>query len=99
MIIYGNEIRMGSQKEFIQSKKNEVNFYEVKEIFDDPLRISFLDERFSYFEERWISVVQTTKRKLVVTAHLYFDENEEEVIRIISAREATINEREQYEKI
>lgn len=88
-----------SKKNLSNQKKHGVKFEEAREIFDDPLHISFLDERFSYFEERWISVGQTTSRKLVVTAHLYFDENDEEVIRIISAREATIHEREQYEKI
>ncbi len=88
-----------SKKNLSNQKKHGVKFEEAREIFDDPLHISFLDERFNYFEERWISVGQTISKKLVVTAHLYFDENGDEGIRIISAREATIHEREQYEKI
>lgn len=86
-------------KNLANQKKHKVSFDEAKEIFEDPLHLSFLDERFSYFEERWISIGQSFSRKLLVSAHLYFDENNEEVIRIISAREATAHEREQYEKI
>ena len=41
------------------TKKNEANktkhgicFEKAKEIFNDPLTLSFLDERFHYLEER-----------------------------------------------
>ncbi len=78
-------------------RKHGVSFEEAREVFDDPLHIAMLDERFSYFEERWITIGRTKTRRLVVAAHLYFDSEAEEVIRIISAREATLNERKQYE--
>ena len=78
-------------------KKHGVSFEEAREVFDDPLHLSILDHRFSYFEERWITVGQTVQRRVVVVANLYFDDNGEEVVRIISAREATANERRQYE--
>jgi len=78
-------------------KKHGVSFEEAREVFDDPLHLSILDHRFSYFEERWITVGQTVQRRVVVVANLYFDDDGEEVVRIISAREATANERRQYE--
>ena len=78
-------------------KKHKVSFEEAREVFDDPLHISLLDKRFSYFEERWISIGQTKTYRLLVVANLFFDENNEEVIRIISARKATKQEQEQYE--
>ncbi len=78
-------------------KKHGISFEEAKEIFFDPLHISILDERFNYFEERWITIGESKKNKLIVTANLTFDENGGEVIRIISAREATAKERKQYE--
>lgn len=78
--------------------KHGISFEEAVQIFDDPLHISILDKRFSYFEERWITIGQIKDNKLVVTVNLYFDNNDEEVIRIISARKATANERNQYEK-
>ena len=77
-------------------KKHGVSFEEARQIFNDPLHLSVLDERFSYFEERWITVGQTSVRQILVVVNLFFDENGEEVIRIISAREATKNERNQY---
>ena len=84
-------------KNRLNIKKHKISFNEAREIFDDPLHISFLDERFSYFEERWISIGQSKKHKLIVAANLYFDDDGEEIIRIISAREASVYERKQYE--
>lgn len=77
--------------------KHGVSFEEAREVFDDPLHLSVLDFRFNYFEERWITIGETKNRRLLVVANLYFDDQGEEVIRIISAREATSNERKQYE--
>ena len=78
-------------------RKHGVSFEEACEVFDDPLHIALLDQRFNYFEEHWITIGKASRAKLVVAAHLYFDAQGEEVIRIISAREATTNERKQYE--
>jgi uncharacterized DUF497 family protein len=88
-----------NDKNQANKKKHHVSFEEAREVFDDPLQIALLDKRFSYFEERWITVGQTSKHRLLVVANLFFDENNEEVIRIISAREATIHEQRQYETI
>ncbi|MBI9101293.1 MAG: BrnT family toxin [Spirochaetales bacterium] len=85
------------QKNQSNIKKHNISFEEAKKIFDDPLHISVLDKRFSYFEERWISIGQSNQNKILVAANLFFDDSGEEVIRIISAREATIHERRQYE--
>ena len=80
-------------------QKHNVSFEDARDVFNDPLHISTLDERFSYFEERWITIGQTTSKKLIVAANLFFAEDGEEVIRIISAREATVHERKQYETL
>jgi len=77
--------------------KHGVSFDEAKDVFDDPLHLSILDQRFSYFEERWITIGQIKKHKILVVANLFFTEDGEEVVRIISAREATRNEQQQYE--
>lgn len=74
-----------------------VSFEEARLVYDDPLHLSVVDNRFSYFEERWITAGMAGDRGIVVAAHLYFDDEDEEVIRIISARRATRREREQYE--
>lgn len=88
------------KKEILNIAKHGISFDEAKEIFYDPLHISILDHRYSYFEERWITMGTTRgRRRLLVVAHLYFDEAEEEIIRIISAREATVHEQGQYESV
>jgi uncharacterized DUF497 family protein len=78
--------------------KHGVTFEEASEVFEDPLHLSQLDHRFEYFEERWITVGQSRERRILVVANLYFDRDLEEVVRIISAREATKNEQRQYEE-
>ena len=79
-------------------KKHHISFEEAKEIFSDPMHIAKLDRRFDYCEERWITIGATTKDKIVVVANMFFDEEGEEVIRIISARKATQKERNFYEQ-
>ncbi|MDY0116815.1 MAG: BrnT family toxin [Sulfurimonadaceae bacterium] len=49
-------------------------------------------------EERWITLGTTTKEKILVVANMFFDENGEEIIRIISARKANQKERIFYEQ-
>ena len=79
------------------ARKHGVTFEEARAVFDDPLHLSLLDHRFTYFEERWITIGMTGEKGIVVAAHLYFDEDDEEVVRIISARRATRQEVAQYE--
>ena len=85
-------------KNRLNQEKHGVSFEEAKEVFDDALQISKLDHRFNYFEERWITLGATKKEKVLVVANLYFSEEGEEIIRIISARRANNNERNIYEK-
>ena len=82
-------------------RKHGISFSEASEVFSDPLHISVLDFRFDQLEERWISIGMTAKGKLIVVGHLYSITREQgkETIRIITAREATRKEREQYENI
>jgi len=85
-------------KNKLNQQKHEISFEEAKEVFDDPLQISKLDKRFSYFEERWITVGSTSQHKVLVVANLFFTDDGEEIIRIISARKANKQERESYER-
>ncbi|HHH72250.1 MAG TPA: hypothetical protein ENL04_00285 [Sulfuricurvum sp.] len=79
-------------------QKHHVSFEEAQTVFDDPLHISKLDHRFSYFEERWITIGSTDNGKTVVVANIFFDESGEEIIRIISARKASKKEKDFYEQ-
>ena len=86
------------EKNKLNQEKHGISFEEAKEVFDDALQISRLDKRFSYFEERWITVGTTSKHKILVVANLFFTDEGEEIIRIISARKANKQERNSYEK-
>jgi uncharacterized DUF497 family protein len=46
-------------KNKLNQQKQGVAFEEAQKVFDDPLQISKLDHRFSYFEERWINIGST----------------------------------------
>lgn len=93
------ELTWDEDKNRESRKKHGIDFKELSEIFDDPLHISILDKRFDYFEERWITIGATKKGKVLVVGHLYFIEEENEHIKIITARKATRKEREQYETL
>ncbi len=80
-------------------EKHGISFSEAMEVFFDPLHLSILDKRYTYFEERWITIGQVKDCRIIVVANLYFSEHGEEVIRIVSAREATVHERKQYEEL
>ena len=86
------------EKNILNMEKHGVSFEEAKEVFLDPLHISKLDHRFGYFEERWITLGSTTHDKVLVVANMFFDENGEEISRIISARKANQKERIFYEQ-
>ncbi len=74
-----------------------MSFEEARTVFDDPLQISKLDHRFSYFEERWITIGAAKNQRLLVVANLFFTNEGEEIIRIISARPVNPKERATYE--
>ena len=88
-----------SKKNADNIRKHGISFDQAREVFLDPLHSSILDKRFSYFEERWITMGATQRGEIIVVAHLYYVEEPEERMRIVSARQATLRERKQYEKV
>ncbi len=73
-------------------RKHGTDFADAVSIFSDDLAITIPDERFD--EERFVTIgVDAFGRVLVVVYTMRDDE-----IRIISARKATRQERQQYEE-
>lgn len=66
-------------------------------MFDDPFVVIF-PERNVEGEERWLAVGSAGDIVVVVVAHTIVEDDQEETIRIISARKATPSERKQYEE-
>jgi uncharacterized protein len=75
-------------------RKHGLDFTDAWQVFENPLFVK-LDDRTEYREDRWIGVGMMFNGIVVV---LVFTEKEREMIRIISMRKATKNERTRYEK-
>ena len=78
--------------------KHDVSFAQAATVMLDPLALTVLDAAHSETEERWFTLGQTSEGRLLAVAHTYqiLDANIKRV-RLISAREATRQERQQYE--
>lgn len=75
-------------------KKHGVSFAEAETVFGDSLARIFEDEEHSFEERRNGIVGHSTKNRLLLVS---FTERENDTIRIISAREATLKEKRKYE--
>ena len=74
-------------------KNHGVSFFEARSAFDDSLSVTIKDEIHSVGEQRFITVGESSRQRLLVIVHL----QEGDLIRIISARSATRRERKTYE--
>jgi uncharacterized protein len=77
-------------------RKHGISFDTATRVFLDPLHISRRD-RIAEGEERWQTIGMVNGVLLILVAYTVIDE-EEEVIRIISARRVTRQERIEYEE-
>ena len=78
--------------------KHGVTFAQAATVLLDPLALTVFDEAHSEFEERWFTLGQSSDGKLLAVSHTYTTTGPDTTqARIISAREATRNERRQYE--
>ena len=74
--------------------KHGVSFEEASTVFSDPFELLIHDPLHSEEEERFVSLAESRKRRLLVVV---FTERGDK-IRIISARKATRGERRKYEE-
>ena len=82
------------EKESSNVKKHRVSFDEARTIFADPLAITIYDPPHSQDEDRYVSVGESDRRRLLVVVFT----DREDRIRIISARLANRRERKNYEE-
>lgn len=76
--------------------KHGFDFEAALHIFDDPNAIVF-DGQIVAGEQRWLTIgIAGDATVVLAVAHTYSHDNDEEVIRIISARKATPRERRAY---
>jgi uncharacterized DUF497 family protein len=84
------------QKNETNQKKHDIAFEEARTVFYDVKARLIRDDEHSEDEERFIILGFSDKFRLLLVVHCYREE--EEVIRIISARKASRNEQRQYEE-
>jgi uncharacterized DUF497 family protein len=80
-------------KRKLNLRKHGIDFEDITPIFNAPM-LTALDTREDYGEDRWFGI--GIVRNIVVV--IAFTERENDKIRIISARKATKNERQAYDK-
>ena len=66
--------------------------------FNDPYQVTFPDEYHSHQEQRFISLGTSLKNRIILVVHTEDEEDDVIVIRLISARRATMSERKAYEE-
>lgn len=78
--------------------KHGVTFAQAATVLLDPLALTVFDAVHSDAEERWFTLGKSIGGKLLAVSHTYQPTGPASAqVRIISAREATRREREQYE--
>lgn len=75
-------------------RKHKVSFIEAATVFSDDLSVTIFDPDHSEDEDRYITIGLSHRGRLLMVAHAERSDH----IRIISARELTIAEREAYEE-
>jgi len=74
--------------------KHSISFEEAATVFGDPLSNTFPDQDHSIEERRFVIIGLSDQGRILVVAHT----DDGELVRIISAREATHGERKSYEE-
>ena len=78
-------------------RKHDVRFETAVLVFDDPYAITQRDRTFDD-EERWITVGAIGPGSILLVVHTFYEEHNEEIVRIISGRAAESHERKAYEE-
>jgi uncharacterized DUF497 family protein len=81
----------------LNRRKHGVTFELAVRVFADPAYVTVQD-RIEEGEPRWRTLGLVDGTVLLLVAHLWFDDEEGEVIRIISARRATRAEWRRYDE-
>ena len=81
-------------KNILNRKKHRISFEEAETVFFDENALLIPDPDHSAEEERFILLGFSQRANMLVVCHCY--RRQESVIRIISARKATLNEEKAY---
>ena len=83
-----------NNKALSNTRKHGVSFEEASTVLADFLSVTIPDPLHPENEERLITIGQSERRRLLVVVHT----ERGDVIRLISARQAAVQERKRYEE-
>src|ERR1700688_650309 len=78
--------------------KHDVDFQTAELVFDDPYAVTIRDLAHEGEEDRYITLGEIGPGAVLFVVHTWFADKGEEVIRLISARAATVKERRAMKK-
>jgi hypothetical protein len=93
----GMQFEWDANKNRSNIRKHSIPFEIAQEVFEDPFCVTTPD-RFVGGEERLWTVGCIDSLAILVVVHTLYSRDEDEVVRIISARKATPRERRLYEE-
>ncbi len=70
--------------------------HNVAYVFSDAYSLTLFDEEHSDYEDRWILLGKSLNEVILVVVHTFRDKDGIEIVRIISARNATKKEQKIY---
>lgn len=86
------------KKEEINIQKHGITFEQASYVFADPYALDKYDEEHSQDEDRWLLLGHSMNEIILVVVHTFKGRDGVEMVRIISARKATKNEIEEYQR-
>ncbi len=91
------EFEWDDAKNASNQKKHKISFETALHVFKDPFLLTKQD-RFERGEYRWQAIGTISGQIVLLVAHTSNFEDSTEIIRIISARNATAQEKREYEQ-
>ena len=89
------EFEWDPEKALANEKKHGVSFEEAQSVFYDDFARQFYDPEHSESEDRFLMLGMSNQSRVLLVCHC--ERSDGDVIRIISARRATRDERAYYE--
>lgn len=86
-----------TKKEQTNINKHGVSFEQASYVFADPYALNQYDDDHSTKEDRWLILGKSINEVILVVVHTFKDQEGMEIVRIISARQATKHERNTYQ--
>ncbi|PDT05553.1 BrnT family toxin [Rhizobium chutanense] len=85
------------EKNRTNNAKHGVSFETARLIWNDPQYLLIPDAVYDG-EQRWLAIGTVGLVTVLLAVHVIHDAEDEEIIRVISARKATSHERRRYEQ-